>query len=147
MSDSTAVVVPATQGPSSAQTISEITEQAGFYTSLSLSTRADKLKMLQAINNSHPLADQVNNQISIKDVVLQGVRIANDATGLVEDTVRITLIDSDGVAYHATSKGIAQALRQTFNVLGEPQMWDEPLVVTVAEERGRNKFRYLTLKF
>lgn len=142
MSDNTAVAVSVKHDG-----IAEITEKAGFYTSLQLSTRADKMKMLKAINNSTPLLDQVGKEISIVDLVLQSVEIANDQTGLIESTTRITLIDNDGHAYHATSKGIAQALRQTFNVLGAPTEWDEPLVVGVKEERGRNGFRYLTLSF
>lgn len=142
MSDNTAVVVPVKRDG-----IAEITEQAGFYTSLQLTSRADKMKMLKAINNSTPLLDQVGKQIKIVDVVLQSVEIANDQTGLIENTTRITLIDDDGHAFHATSKGIAQALRQTFAVLGSPREWEEPLEVGVKEDRGRNGFRFLTLTF
>ena len=135
------VAVKQTQG------IEEITQGAGFYTSLQMSTRADKMAMLKAVNNSKPLLDLRDQEISIVDVVLQSVEIANTASGELEPSTRITLILEDGNAYHATSKGIAQSLRQTFNVLGAPTTWEEPLVVTVAEEKGRNGFRYLTLKF
>jgi hypothetical protein len=129
------------------QGINEITAGAGFYTSLQLSTRADKMAMLRAVNNSTPLLDQVGNSIKIVDVVLQAVDLANEATGVIEQTTRITLIDADGNAFHATSKGIAQALRQAFNVIGLPPTWEEPLEVGVKEEKGRNGYRFLTLTF
>lgn len=127
--------------------VGDITEAKGFYTSLQVSSRADKMNLLKAINNSVPLVDKAGSEIAIVDVVMQEVEIANENTGTIEDAIRITLIDADGTAYNATSKGIAQSLKQTFGVLGTPETWDEPLVVTVAEERGRNGFRYLTLKF
>ena len=127
--------------------VGDITEAAGFYTSLNVASRADKMSLLKAINNSVPLVDKAGSEIAIVDVVMQEVEIANENTGAIEDAIRITLIDADGTAYNATSKGIAQSLKQTFGVLGTPEQWDEPLVVTVAEERGRNGFRYLTLKF
>lgn len=128
-------------------TIAAINTGGGFYTSLATNSRADKMKLLKAVNNSLPLVDQAGKSIKIVDVVLQSVEIANENTGTVEDSVRITLITEDGTAYHATSKGIAQSLKQAFGVLGEPNQWEEPLEVDVAEERGRNGFRYLTLKF
>ena len=128
-------------------TIAAINNGGGFYTSLATNSRADKMKLLKAVNNSTPLVDQAGKSIKIVDVVLQSVEIANENTGTVEDSVRITLITEDGTAYHATSKGIAQSLKQVFGVLGEPNQWEEPLEVDVAEERGRNGFRYLTLKF
>jgi hypothetical protein len=128
-------------------TIAGIGSSQGFYTSLQTTTRADKMAMLKAINNSTPLVEKAGSEISIVDVVMQSVEIANESTGAVEDAVRITLITNEGEAFNATSKGIAQSLKQAFGVLGTPDQWDEPLVVGVAEERGRNGFRYLTLKF
>ena len=127
--------------------VGAITESKGFYTSLKVANRADQMNLLKAINNSTPLVDLAGKEIAIVDVVMQEVEIANEQTGTIEDAIRITLIDADGNAHNATSKGIAQSLKQTFGVLGTPDTWDEPLVVTVAEERGRNGFRYLTLKF
>lgn len=127
-------------------TIAGITEGAGFYTSLSLQTRADKMTMLRAVNNSVALLDKVGSEIAVVDVILQSAQFTNEETGVIDDTVRTTLIDAEGNAFHAASKGIALSLRQAFNVLGTPDTWDEPLVVTVGEGRtGKN--RYLTLSF
>lgn len=124
--------------------VASISEDAGFYTSLQLTTRADKMAMLRAVNNSTPLLDIVGKEVAIVDVILQVVDIA-DEDGTVTDAVRATLIDNEGNAFHATSKGVVQALKNTFKVLGEPGTWEEPLNVTVREEKGRKGFRYLTL--
>ena len=131
--------------------IEQITKGGGFYSSLKTETRAEKMAFLRAINNSQNLKDAVKAEpgleLHIVDIVLQNVEIANESTGVVEPSVRITLVTDEGKAYHATSVGIAQSLKQAFGVLGEPGSWEEPLEVDVAEERGRNGFRYLTLKF
>jgi hypothetical protein len=140
MTDAVAIQTPQNE-------VTKITEEdSGFYTSLQLTTRAEKMAMLKAVNNSLPLLDKVGEEIAVVDVVLQAVSFPNDETGLIEDTVRTTLIDADGNAYHAASKGIAISLQQAFKVLGDPTTWEEPLVVTV-EQGNRGKFRYLTLKF
>lgn len=129
------------------RTLASITEAMGFYTSLSLQTRGERLHMMNSINNSVPLLDKVGEELSIKDVVLQTVTVTNQQTGEMEGAVRTTLIDVDGNAYNATSKGIAQSLRQVFNIIGEPTTWGEPLKVVPREKKGANGFRFLTLDF
>lgn len=142
MTDANAVVVHAPVNQ-----VTAITEEnAMFYTSLRLDTRAQKMEMLRAVNSSIPLLEKVGEEIAVVDVVLQQVTFTSEETGLVEDSVRSTLIDADGNAYHAASKGIAIALQQAFKVLGTPDTWEEPLVVKVEEGR-KGKFRFLTLKF
>lgn len=128
-------------------TLAQITESQGFYSSLALDTRAQKLTMLRAINNSVPLVDKVGSEVAIADVVMQTVQIANEQTGEIEGSVRITIVDPDGNAFHATSKGLAQSLRQVFNLFGEPSWKDDPIKANVLERRGRNGFRYITLDF
>ena len=133
------------------QTVDSITQGGGFYSSLRTETRAEKMAYLKAVNNSENLKDAVKGardglELKIVDVVLQEVEIADEA-GNISDNIRITLVTADGTAYHATSKGIAQSLKQSFGVFGTPDTWDEPLEVTALEEKGRNGFYYLTLKF
>lgn len=130
-----------------AQALATLTDSAEFYSSLSLTSRADKLKVLNAVNNSTPLVDMVGKNVLIKDVVMQSVQIVKDAdTGEVDSAIRTVLIDAEGNAYHATSKGLVQSLRQVFKMFGEPT-WDEPLEANVREQRGRNGFRFITLDF
>lgn len=127
--------------------LASVTESQGFYTSLALKTRGDKMRMLNTINNSVPLADVVGSEISIVDVVMQTVDVTNLDTGEYDGAVRTTLVCEDGTAYHATSVGIVQSLRQLFNIIGDPTSWGEPVKANVREQKGRKGFRYLTLDF
>ena len=146
MSDANTLVVRENRA-----TVDSITQGGGFYSSLKTNTRAEKMAYLRAVNNSENLKDAVKAEkdltLNVVDIVLQEVQIANENTGAIEDSIRITLITDEGVAYHATSKGIAQSLKQAMGIFGTPDTWDEPLVVRPVEEKGRNGFYYLTLKF
>jgi hypothetical protein len=135
----------------SGNSVEGITTNAGFYSSLATNTRAEKMAYLKAVNNSENLKDAVKAakdslDLKVVDVVLQEVEIADEA-GNISDNIRITLVTEDGTAYHATSKGIAQSLKQAFGVFGTPDSWQEPLEVTAIEEKGRNGYYFLTLKF
>lgn len=128
---------------------SEITNIAtsadGFYSSLRLNNFEDKKKFTKLTSNSIPLVDNTNKELNLVDVVIQKVEVADENTGEFNEAPRVTLITDDGVAYHATSDGMLQAIRTIFRNLGEPAEWPEPLKVMAVERRGRRGFRYLTL--
>ena len=142
MTDASAVVVH----NSAADQLAAVTEGAGFFSSLSLNTQAEKLSFLNIVSNSNSLQDKIGEQIAIKDVVIQTAQFTDDETGEMTEGLRTTLIDADGNVYHASSKGVALALRQAINVLGQPQEWEAPLVATVKQVQ-KGKFRVLTLNF
>lgn len=138
-----AVAIPANSAQSQ---LAAVTEGAGFYSSLSLTTQKDKLHFLNVVSNSTPLQEKVGESINIKDVIISTAQFTDDDTAEITEGLRTTIIDSDGNAYHASSKGIALALRTAFNVLGEPQTWEEPLEAKV-KQVTKGKFRVLTLTF
>ena len=147
MTDATAVVVR----ESTKQTVDTITQGGGFYSSLKTNTRAEKMAYLKAVNNSVNLKDAIKETpgitLKVVDIVLQEVEIADEKTEAITDNIRVTLVVEDGTAYHATSKGIAQSLKQAIGVFGTPDTWDEPLEVQPVEEKGRNGYYFLTLKY
>lgn len=124
--------------------LAAVTQQDGFYTSLQLSSQKDKLNMLKIISASQPMVDHVGDTVAIKDVIITTAEFTDDETGELTTGLRTTIIDEDGNAFHAASKGIALALRTVFGVLGEPGDWEEPYKVVIREGR-KGKFRYLTL--
>lgn len=134
-------------------TVTAITQGAGFYSSIAVGTTKQKLAFLKVINEAQSLNDAATDagkdgvELKIKDVILQEVAIASENTGEIEDAIRTTFILEDGTAYYASSKGIAQSIKQVFNVLGTPDQWEDPLEVTAVREKGRGGFFYLTLKF
>lgn len=134
-------------------TVNAITQGAGFYSSIAVSTTKQKLTFLKVIGEAISLNDLATDAgkegvaLKIKDVILQEVAIADENTGEMQDAIRTTFILEDGTAVFATSKGIAQSIKQVFNVLGTPDQWEEPLEVTAVREKGRQGFFFLTLKF
>lgn len=124
--------------------LAAVTDQAGFYTSLQLTTQKDKLNMLKVISASQPMVDHVGEKIAIKDVIITTAEFTDDETGEFTTGLRTTVIDPDGNAFHAASKGIALAMRTVFGVLGQPQEWEEPYEVVIREGR-KGKYRFLTL--
>jgi hypothetical protein len=149
MSDAVAVQTPVRA------TVESITEAAGVYSSLKTNTRAEKMKYLQAVNSAKSLNDLATEAgkdgfaVRVVDIVLQEVDIANENTGELESGIRTTLVAEDGEAYYATSKGIAQSLKQVLHpsMFGTPDTWEEPLEVRAVREKGRNGFFFLTLKY
>lgn len=135
----------AVQNSAQAQ-LDAVTQGTGFYSSLALTTQKDKLSFLNVVSNSTSLQEKVGETIAIKDVIISTAQFTDDETGEVTEGLRTTLIDADGNAYHASSKGIALAMRQVFNVLGEPGSWEEPLEAKVKQVQ-KGKFRVLTLSF
>lgn len=131
---------------SAEQQLAAVTEGAGFFSSLALVSQKEKLAFLSLVTNSTPLQEKIGEEIAIKDVVIQTAQFTDDETGEVTEGLRTVLIDPDGNAYHASSKGIALALRQAINVLGQPQVWEAPLVGKV-KQVTKGKFRVLTITF
>lgn len=140
MSENAVAVVDSTN------TLTGLNTGGDFYTSLVVKTHADKLAMLKAINESQPLADNLNTPIQLVNFIAQAVQIENEATGELNDAIRITLIDADGNAFHATSKGIFQQVKNMIKILGEPSTWKEPVTIT-AEKQGTGARKFLTLKY
>lgn len=117
-----------------------------FWSSIKGDTFAGKKSIAAALASATPLIDHLNEEIPLADVIVQSVQIADEKTGEVITAPRITLIDSNGNAYNATSVGVLSSVEQFVNVVGEPSTWPEPLVVKAVEERGRRGYRFMTLK-
>lgn len=128
------------------QQLAAVTQGSGFYSSLALVTAKEKLAFLSLTTNSVPLQEKIGEEIAIKDVVISTAQFSDDETGEVTEGLRTILIDADGNAYHASSKGVALAMRQVFNVMGEPSKWEAPLVAKV-KQVTKGKFRVITLVF
>jgi len=118
-----------------------------MYTSVKGVDKVAKLKVLDAITNSEPLADHLRESFNLTDFVIQVIQMADEKTGEIGNVPRIILITDDGKAYHAISSGVLQSLRNFVGVLGEPGTGDAwPVAVTCDEVKGRNGYRFMTLK-
>lgn len=105
-----------------------------------------RVKVLNAVTDSTPLEDKVGGVINLRNYIVQSVELQDSETGELVETARVVLIDDDGTAYHAISKGAILALRALSNILPAPHTWPRPVAMRVLKE-GQAGRRYFTLKF
>lgn len=123
----------------------ELSEQStSMYCSLKGSAPEDQVRVFNATNNpEHKVADYINRDIVIKDVIAELIEVVktdqNDEPVLdeygeqvMETVPRVVLIDPEGEAYQAVSKGILNALKKAFGIFGAPT-WEPGLIVTIKQ--------------
>lgn len=105
-------------------------------------SRKSKVKIYNAINSSEKsLSDMIGKRIDVIDVVAYPVELTDEDTGELIKTVRIVLIDKDGIGYNAVSSGITNSLNKIFGIIGTPEggAWhEEPVAMEVRQVKTRN---------
>jgi hypothetical protein len=112
----------------------------GSFYSIKPTTVEGKIALFNAINNPDKrLADFINMEISVKDVLVEIVELESEQTGQLEKCPRIILIDTKGVSYQCVSVGIMSGLKRIFKLFGEPT-WTTPVKVRVKQiTKGEKK--------
>lgn len=119
----------------------------GSYCSVNIQTASDEEKksIFNVVNGDcKGLRDYVNKPIKLKDVFAEAAQSIDEETGEVKDTVRIILIDEDGVGYATSSVGVRGSLSKLFQLYGTPDVWGQPLVV-IPKQINRDKKVIMTL--
>ena len=94
-------------------------------------TRASKVKLFNLMSNpAQKLADHVNEQLEITEVIAQPIRLISEETGEYNECMRIILIDKNDVGYACVSMGVTSALEKIFHLFGKPSWADEPIKMT-----------------
>lgn len=107
-----------------------------------------KIRLYNAINNPDKrVADCINKDIHLRDVVIKAVKLseernrADNWTDVSEakerDGFRVILIDDEGVSYSATSAGIYNSVATIRSVFGQLH-FDDPLTVQVNQVKTKN---------
>lgn len=97
-----------------------------------------RLKVADAVTTSEALDDgNIDKTINLTNFVIQAVEMVNEQTGVVEDQPRVILIDDEGVAYHAISKGLFSSLGNLTAILGEPASWPRPVPAYVTKQKAK----------
>lgn len=106
-----------------------------------------KIKLYNAINNPEKrIADCINKEIAIRDVVVKAVKLSKernpsnwtDEQDEDRDGFRVVLIDTEGIAYTATSTGIYSSVATIRSVFGQLHFEPEPLRVQVNQVKTKN---------
>lgn len=128
-------------------TLTNMGDGGKLVTSIDTSTREGSIKAFNASQDPERLDEHLNEEITIKDVIMQNVQVTDNQTGEVTPAVRTILVTPEGKAYAATSIGIVNSLHQIFTLFGEPQTWSEPLTVKVMQKHSRTNsmYKFLTL--
>ena len=126
--------------------IMDLTSRQTSFCSMEATTKADKIKLYQAMNNpSKRLSDCINLEIHLKDVFVEVVNCTDDL-GMTQLCPRIVLIDDKGVGYTCVSIGVFSSLKKLFQIFGVPT-YKEPLTVVPTQiTNGQNKILTLNVK-
>lgn len=100
--------------------------------------RKKAAQVYNALNNPEfRVADYINKDIAVTDVLIEISEIINEETGEVDTVPRVVLIDEDGKAYQAVSVGMFNCIKNAIKVFGEPT-WDPALVFTIKQRSVKN---------
>ena len=119
---------------------------SGFYSSITSTDFASRLKVASALTTSKALDDHLGQTIKLVNFIVQPVDLADD-NGTVETAPRVVLIDAEGNAFHATSVGLLSSLKNIVSALGAPETWEHPIGISVARQKGNNGYSFFTIKF
>lgn len=124
--------------------VSNVGKGQGFYSSIQGESKADKVRLINALQDSEKMQDHLNETLSVVDVVIQATTITDDRTGEVNAVPRVTLVTADGKAISGMSNGLFRAINNILQIMGDPSEWDEPQDMQVVE-RGPKGNQYYTI--
>ena len=121
------------------------TEQNNSYCSVKTETEADKIKLLNALENCDFLLNDIApRDIIVKDVLVQ--QYEKDVEGEKKTKYRTILFDTDGKTYVTTSNFFFYALSKIFSVMGTPDKWSKPYIFEVYKKDVQNGKKALSVK-
>lgn len=95
--------------------------------------RKKDAQIFSALNNPEfRLANFINKRIKVKNVLVEIRDLLNEESGEIETAPRVVLIDEDGKAYQAVSKGIFNAVKNAYSVFGQAP-WEPVLEIEVKQ--------------
>lgn len=118
-----------------------------FYSSIEGDDWDSKKAVAAAMANSEPISDHLKETISLHNFIVQAVEIADDKTGELNESARVTLIAEDGKAYHGTSVGLISSVESMLSVFGKPSGWPQAIDIQVIEDRTRRGFKVFTFRY
>lgn len=103
------------------------------------------LQVFAAMSDSQPVADNLNKPITLANVIVQRVELANEQTGEIGSQPRITFVDTENKAYNVTSPVVLRDVRTLFALVGQPATWKAPITVQF-QRLGTGTRKFITMK-
>lgn len=95
--------------------------------------RKEDARIFSALNNpEYRIANFINKKIAVTDVLVEIRELLNEESGEIETAPRVVLIDADGKAYQAVSKGIFNAVKNAYQVFGAAP-WEPALEIEIKQ--------------
>ena len=102
-------------------------------------TMESKGRIFNAINApDEKLAEHIGEVISLQNIVAHTIKLADEETGEIIESLRVVLIDDKGKSYEAVSGGVANAINRILQIFGQPETWDKPIKVKAKQKATRN---------
>lgn len=112
---------------------------SAMYCSMKGETRADKMRVFNAINSPDArVSDFIGKEIDLVHVVAHPITLTDENTGEIIDALRVVLVDKNGKSYEAVSGGIANAVQRILQIFGQPEEWENPIKVEPVSKATRN---------
>lgn len=126
----------------------DLTTATTSYSSLAPQTAEEKKMFFNLINGDcKRLSDCINMEIPVRNVYCETVTFINEESGEATPGVRTLFFTEGGEAYQASSKGVFNALRKLFSVMGEPGTWEGPVtIIPKSINKGKNRILTFTIK-
>lgn len=110
-------------------------------------TRESRVKIYNALNTQgEQLSDHINEELEIVDISAHTIKVVDNSTGELTQTLRTVLIAKDGTTYQSVSSGVISSLQKIFAIVGFPSWVDEPVIVKPVNVKTNNGFKVLTLE-
>ena len=125
-----------------ALTVSDFTapaENMMYCTIKSDGSMKSKAKIFNAVNSPEKrISDCIGETIQLKDIVAHPIKIVDEKTGKLLETMRMVLVDENGVGYEAVSTGLVNAVQRILQIFGQPETWEKPIPVKAIQKGTRN---------
>lgn len=118
-----------------------------FYSSFKPQNEDDEMTMYNALMNPEKrLKDFVNQDILVKDVIIERVYVNKEGEEYKECAPRVILIDTKGISYACVSFGILNALKRMMDICGKPTWASGKKLRVIQQASKRNNGSMLGLK-
>ena len=102
-------------------------------------TMQSKARIFNSINSPDKrISDCIGETISLANIVAHPIQLVDENSGELIETMRMVLVDDQGVSYEAVSTGIVNAVARILQIFGQPDTWQGPIKVKPVQKGTRN---------
>jgi hypothetical protein len=113
-----------------------------MYTSLDTTDKSKRMLIMKALQDCDAkLTENVNKSIMAVDYFAHDVQLKGKEDGEIIETIRLVVIDQEGLCYECVSQTLLRSLQTVAFVFGPPP-WEPPLKLTVKSKRNGERNIY-----